>query len=548
VGLQHSAGNQAVQQLLHTPARVAPQPENDSTSETSPAPGRPLDPALQAEMRGHLGGDFSQVRIHDDAAAARSADAYRALAYTVGQNIFFAGGKFAPHTWEGRRLLAHELTHTLQQGSDGRLRVQRQPQPGSVDVDIEPTNPADAQHSGLNLPTVGQSTWLGIGGSPYATLLPGFKQNGDSCGAASLVTALLIWDREHWDPAQPNSRIVDACDLILLELERHGADAARRWAQAHPIPECEGDASCNVKERMSMRDAFATNLTNIRDAARTPGGKVTELEFQVLGLCLYFLWNHGSEFGLDSAEIFQIKQSLGLNTTLYSGINDFDEIFTDGIVTALAPDEMAQVFWVVASGQQHAFIIGRLSDGKWFLTDQGPGVSFQADTLPELHRTVRLAAESGGYWLFVGSRQDAFNKFKSLPGYLGVQKLAPATGTHQAVQQTIPPGSQLGQVDAGYFTIGDDISVGSFVGRAYTLADAQAMLPAGAGGGVIVELPAGVFTLYTTSAVSEANIGETSLDASDSAGMLLGGAHIYHHAWLILGNRFGIRRSWWKVY
>jgi hypothetical protein len=536
-----------VQQLLHAPDVVAAQHGQSSAVERTPEVGRSLDPGLQAEMTRRIGGDFSQVRIHDDADAAQSADRLHALAYTVGREIVFASGQFAPHTLEGRRLLAHELTHTLQQGRDGRMRVQRQPRPGEVDVDVEPVNPADAQH--MNLPTVGQSTWQATGGSPYSTLLPNYQQQGDTCGAASLVNALLIWDREHWDPAHPNSRVVEACDLILLSIERHGTDAAQRWARAHPLPPCAGDAACNLAAWTRQRDTFTADLTRIRNSARTPGAMVSQADFQELGMCLYFLWNQGHGSGLGSPEIFNIQVALGLNSRVSTSVPDFDAIFTNSIVTALAPDEMAQVFWIIAAtGQQHAFILGRQSDGKWFLSDQGVGVSYQADTLAELHRIVRFAAETGSYWLFTGSAQDAMTRFHQLPGYLGVQKLASAQGTHQAVQQTIPAGSVLGQVDAGYTTIGDDINVGPFVGREYSLPAAQAMLPSGGGGGVVVELPTGVFTVYTTSAVSDANLDETSLDASDSANMLLGGAHSYHHAWLVLGNRFGVRRAWWRVY
>jgi hypothetical protein len=64
--------------------------------------------------------DFSQVRIHSDSHAAASARAVNARAYTVGQDIVFGDQQYAPHTSAGRRLLAHELTHTVQQtGSSG---------------------------------------------------------------------------------------------------------------------------------------------------------------------------------------------------------------------------------------------------------------------------------------------------------------------------------------------------------------------------------------------------------------------------------------------
>jgi hypothetical protein len=66
-------------------------------------------------MEPRFGHDFSEVRVHTDASAARSAEAVNALAYTVGQNVVFGAGRYAPLTVAGRRLLAHELMHTVQQ-------------------------------------------------------------------------------------------------------------------------------------------------------------------------------------------------------------------------------------------------------------------------------------------------------------------------------------------------------------------------------------------------------------------------------------------------
>lgn len=77
--------------------------------------GRPLDRATRREMETRIGYDFSNVRLHTDSGAADSAKSLSAQAYTVGSNVVFAPGRFAPHTSEGRRLLAHELTHVVQQ-------------------------------------------------------------------------------------------------------------------------------------------------------------------------------------------------------------------------------------------------------------------------------------------------------------------------------------------------------------------------------------------------------------------------------------------------
>lgn len=93
------------------------------------SPGRPLDPEVRALMEPHFGYDFSQVRLHSGTAAAESARALNAHAYTLGQDIVFGSGKLAPATKEGSRLLAHELTHVIQQGQ-GAQQIQRDKRSG----------------------------------------------------------------------------------------------------------------------------------------------------------------------------------------------------------------------------------------------------------------------------------------------------------------------------------------------------------------------------------------------------------------------------------
>jgi hypothetical protein len=83
------------------------------------SPGRPLDAAMRNYMEPRFGHDFSQVRVHADDRAGASARAVNALAYTVGQDIVFDAGQYTAATQEGRQLLAHELTHTMQQGAAG---------------------------------------------------------------------------------------------------------------------------------------------------------------------------------------------------------------------------------------------------------------------------------------------------------------------------------------------------------------------------------------------------------------------------------------------
>jgi hypothetical protein len=83
--------------------------------------GSPLDAATRAYFEPRFGYNFSQVRIHTDASAAKSAQSVNALAYTAGRDVVLGLGRYAPNTQAGRFLLAHELAHVLQQSATMRL-------------------------------------------------------------------------------------------------------------------------------------------------------------------------------------------------------------------------------------------------------------------------------------------------------------------------------------------------------------------------------------------------------------------------------------------
>ncbi|NJP09667.1 MAG: DUF4157 domain-containing protein [Leptolyngbyaceae cyanobacterium RU_5_1] len=104
-----------------------------SVHEALSSPGQPLDPMTRAFMEPRFNHDFSQVRVYSDAAAEQSTRNVNARAYTAGHNIVFGAGEFTPSTHEGRRLIAHELTHVVQQGGhEGPGRIQRKEITGSV--------------------------------------------------------------------------------------------------------------------------------------------------------------------------------------------------------------------------------------------------------------------------------------------------------------------------------------------------------------------------------------------------------------------------------
>ena len=97
-------------------------PDLESRIQTIRGGGEPLPESVRAYFEPRFGYDFSQVRVHADARAAESARAVNARAFTVGQDVMFGAGQYAPGTSGGRRLMAHELAHVVQQRAGNVLK------------------------------------------------------------------------------------------------------------------------------------------------------------------------------------------------------------------------------------------------------------------------------------------------------------------------------------------------------------------------------------------------------------------------------------------
>jgi hypothetical protein len=116
------------------------------------SPGQPLDLATRAFMEPRFGRDFSRVRVHSGAVAENSARDVNAHAYTVEHNIVFGAGQFTPRTHEGRRLIAHELTHVVQQsGMDRGHGDQSDKARGQSNVPLSPSVQRSFLQSGMAL-------------------------------------------------------------------------------------------------------------------------------------------------------------------------------------------------------------------------------------------------------------------------------------------------------------------------------------------------------------------------------------------------------------
>jgi hypothetical protein len=106
--------------------------------------GQPLDPATRAFMEPRFGHDFSHVRVHTDERAGASSHAVHALAYTAGRHLVFGTGQYSPTIASGRRLLAHELAHTIQQSSLGSGKALQRAPAGSSKMPTTPLEPLEA--------------------------------------------------------------------------------------------------------------------------------------------------------------------------------------------------------------------------------------------------------------------------------------------------------------------------------------------------------------------------------------------------------------------
>ena len=165
------------QGVARVPAVPVPHPPAPVPATTTPAAARnEVAPATETAIRAASGGgaplgqdvrgfieprfraDFSRVRIHTDARAANLATRLGARAFTYGRDIFFNAGQFRPETPAGMELLAHELTHTVQQ----REAVQRE-----VDVEVRETSQPQAQRS-----VIGDALdWI----ADHVNMIPGFR-------------------------------------------------------------------------------------------------------------------------------------------------------------------------------------------------------------------------------------------------------------------------------------------------------------------------------------------------------------------------------------
>ena len=210
------------------------------------SPGRPLDEPTRQLMESRLGHDFSHVRVHTDARAAASARDVGARAYTVGRDVAFGAGEYRPGSTDGRRLLAHELVHTLQQ--QGERSLQR---------GIPGGPPAPARVTPCGSFAVNMTTFkTGVEGTikfqPDAAKCP-------TCSKIRLVQIVRVFEKPGqdyvWSGGEaPREKVKTAEDTTKGVLPNYFVD--------HSAPNCSKGAGCSAY----YRDHWA-NPANSQDGS-----------------------------------------------------------------------------------------------------------------------------------------------------------------------------------------------------------------------------------------------------------------------------------------
>jgi hypothetical protein len=228
--LEHEADRVAEQVMRTTPASTAVggsllriqrfSGQSNGQMDAAPAsvdhalagPGRLLEPALRQDMEQRFGHDFSKVRVHSGASAEQSTRDVNAHAYTAAHNVVFGAGRFAPGTHDGRRLIAHELTHVVQQSAStsSPVAIQR-----AAAKDLTAERVRDLQEYVASHP------------SPYKHVIETIRfsqtQDLDDDVAADFVESLSVAQLEHFASTPEGREMLDVLYKAMMtgKVESH---------------------------------------------------------------------------------------------------------------------------------------------------------------------------------------------------------------------------------------------------------------------------------------------------------------------------------------
>jgi hypothetical protein len=230
---------------LHGPEGGDVEQSVERQIQTARGGGRPMDDHVRSSMEQGFGADFSGVRVHTGGQADALNRSLNAKAFTVGNDVFFGKGQYNPDSSGGRQLLAHELTHTVQQGAAG---VQRQ---------LGPTHNANAEGTVQRLFRID----AGSDDYPQKKKKRAFKKDKNVPNDTNFFVSQFEQDGSSYDPnseeLQANLAYKSNADLLVadnldLAIEA-GVEAKYFFARKARVDEANDNLNGNVRLKTNSR-------------------------------------------------------------------------------------------------------------------------------------------------------------------------------------------------------------------------------------------------------------------------------------------------------
>ncbi|MBT9315964.1 eCIS core domain-containing protein [Leptothoe spongobia] len=204
--------------------------------------GSPLQPQLQSQMESAMGANLSNVRVHTDSQANQLSQSIQAKAFTTGADIYFKQGEYNPSSRNGQELIAHEVTHTLQQGATQQIQQQPQRKPEQVSPLATGIIQRVTENDSLTAPT-GNST-----GTAFNNIVTAV----DSYNTHSLSYEPLNLDNPDEVKKSKFRRRIDDLDGISRSIDT--------WLTAHPEKENTFFSNKTKRERRNNKRASMQEL------------------------------------------------------------------------------------------------------------------------------------------------------------------------------------------------------------------------------------------------------------------------------------------------
>ena len=247
LALQRSVGNRAVQKLLPH------------------AEGEPIPPEEREKLETAFGADLSEARVHRDQEAGELADEADATAFTAGRDIYFASGMYTPQTPEGQRLLAHELTHVLQQKLTGDTVEQ--------DRLSQPQDPAEIEASEVSHAVLRRSTVPAIVSAGRGIQRDvGWAQRGPLPDPYGNMLLLNAFAKSFPDAAKliyanaAAMKLIDEAEVAGIKFGGYAEDGPAKNAWAYTV----GDTVYVPRARTDKVQAASDFIFELNNALRRP--------------------------------------------------------------------------------------------------------------------------------------------------------------------------------------------------------------------------------------------------------------------------------------